>query len=250
MFSLNSRIRPSSSAFRCSCRYSRPFSIAVATCPATAVSSARSSLLNGSSDLLAAEREHGDRRPFEDARHEVVDAVVAPELDFLGGKPRGGNRIVERDRVAGIEPRQRTTRPAARRGTGCWNPKSPIDRKSPEPLVGEHQRHPVDDQRFDDARDQPLAESDDVEIAVQIAREADERAAIVVAIAIEHAIQRVLHRLLDRLRKQHHHDRRERGDDPVVRVGVVGEEEADRASASPDTAARWPRETPCTPARA
>ena len=52
MFSLNSRMRPSSSAFRCSCRYSRPFSIAVATWPATAVSSARSSLLNGSSVSL------------------------------------------------------------------------------------------------------------------------------------------------------------------------------------------------------
>ena len=48
MFSLNCRIRSSSSALVRSCRYRRPFSSAVAACAATAESSAMSSLLIGS----------------------------------------------------------------------------------------------------------------------------------------------------------------------------------------------------------
>ena len=42
---------------------------------------------------------------LEHARHEVVDAGIAPELDFFGGEARGRNRIVERDGLTGIEPR-------------------------------------------------------------------------------------------------------------------------------------------------
>ena len=66
----------------------------------------------------------------------------------------------------------------------------------------QHQRHPIDDQRLDDARDEPLAEPDDVEIAVQVTRECDQRASVVVAIAIEGAIERVLHGVLHRTRQQ------------------------------------------------
>ena len=55
-----------------------------------------------------------------------------------------------------------------------------------------HQRHAIQDQRFDNPDNEPLTETDDVEIAVQIAGEGDERAAVVVAIAIERAIERVL----------------------------------------------------------
>ena len=171
MFSLNSRIRPSSSALRCSWRYSRPFSIAVATCPATAVSSARSSLLNGSSVSLRPSASTAIARALEHARHEVVDAGVAPELDFLGREPRRGNRIVERDGVAGVEPRHERRRRATAAAPAAAKPKSPIGAKSPEPLVGQHQRHAIDDQRLDDARDEALAEAHDVEVAVQIARE-------------------------------------------------------------------------------
>ena len=36
--------------------------------------------------LAAAEREHRDRRLLRDTRHEVVDAGVAPVLDFFGGE--------------------------------------------------------------------------------------------------------------------------------------------------------------------
>ena len=73
----------------------------------------------------------------------------------------------------------------------------------------EHQRHPIDHERFDDARDQPLAEADDVEVAVQIARERDERAAVVVAVAVERPVERVLHRFLDRARQQDDDRRRQ-----------------------------------------
>ncbi len=209
---------------RWSWRYSRPFSIAVATWPATAVSSARSSLLNGFVGILAAERQDGDRRALEHARHEVVDALIAPELHLLGGEPRGRDRIVERDGVPGVEPgdeRREPRQPRHRVGES-----EVADR--PEvagTLVGEHQRHAIDDERFDDARDQPLAEPHDVEVAVQIAGEADQRAPVVVAIAIEHAVERILHRLFHRLRQQHDDHRRQQRDDPVVRVGVVGEHE-------------------------
>ena len=158
--------------------------------------------------LLAAEREHGNRRAFEHARHEVVDARVAPELDFFGDEARGGNRIVERDGVAAVEPRQH--RRAARQPRHALCEPVVADRREvAEALVGEHQRHAIDDERLDDARDEPLAEADDVEVAVQIAREADERAAVVVAIAVEHAIERVLHGFLHRLREQHDDDRGE-----------------------------------------
>ena len=113
-------------------------------------------------------------------------------------------------------------------GTGCEKPKSPIGAEIARPLVGEHQRHPVDDQRLDDARDEALAEADDVEVAVEIAREADQRAPVVVAVAIEHAIERVLHRVLHRPGQQHDDQRGQRGDDPVVRVGVAGKENRDQ----------------------
>ena len=42
-----------------------------------------------------AERQHGDRGVLGDARHEVVDAGVAPELDLFGGEPGRRQRIVE-----------------------------------------------------------------------------------------------------------------------------------------------------------
>ena len=119
MFSLNSRMRPSSSALRWSWRYSRPFSIAVATWPATAVSRPRSSLLNGSSVSFRPSASTAMAPPFEHAGHEVVDAGVAPELDFLGDEPRGRDRIVERDGVAAVEPREHLTSRAAGAAPGC-----------------------------------------------------------------------------------------------------------------------------------
>ena len=102
-------------------------------------------------------------------------------------------------------------------------PKSPIAPKSLRPLVGQHQRHAIDDQRLDDPRHQALAETDDVEIGVEIPREADQGASVVVAVAVEQPIQRVLQRLLHRLRQQHDDRGREHRDDPVVRIAVVCE---------------------------
>src|SRR5215471_138594 len=67
-------------------------------------------------------------------------------------------------------------------------------------------------------------ESRDVEVAVQIASESEERPAIVVAVAIKNAVERVLHGLSDRLGDQDDNQRREQRDDPVVLVGIVREE--------------------------
>ena len=177
--------------------------------------------------LLAPERQHRDGRAFEDTRYEVVDAVVAPELDLLRLEPGGGNRIVERDRVVGVEPRKKR-RGARQSRHGVLKPEVADRVKVSAALVGEHQRHLIDDQRLDHARDEPLAEPHDVEVAVQIPRETNQRAAIVVAVAVEDTVQRILHRLLDRLREQHHDHRGQGGHDPVVRVRVIGEKDTDR----------------------
>ena len=71
--------------------------------------------------FLPAEREHRDRAPFEDAGHEVVDAGVAPELDFLGEEARGGDRIVERDGVPRVEARSSSWSAATAAGSGLRN---------------------------------------------------------------------------------------------------------------------------------
>ena len=170
--------------------------------------------------LLAAEREDGDRASLEHAGNEVIDAAVAPEFHFFGDESRRRNRIVERDGMAGVEARQQR-RAAGQPRHAIAEPVVADRREIAGAIVGEHQRHPLDHQRFDDARNQPLAETHHVQVAVQLAREGHERAAVVVAIAVEHAIERVLHRLLHRLRQQHHHDRRHQRDDPVVIVGIV-----------------------------
>jgi hypothetical protein len=53
----------------------------------------------------------------------------------------------------------------------------------------EEQRHAIDDERLHHAVHEPLAEAEEVEIAVQIAGESDEGAAVVVAIAVVDAIE-------------------------------------------------------------
>ena len=66
--------------------------------------------------VLPAQRQNGNRAPLEYARHEVVDAGVPPELDLFGHEPGGDNRIVQRHRVAGVQPRnQRGASRQARR---------------------------------------------------------------------------------------------------------------------------------------
>ena len=170
--------------------------------------------------LLAAEREHRNGPPFEHAGNEVEDAGVAPEFHFLGGEPRRRNRIVEGNRDAGIEAghhRRGARQPRHQRAEAVVANRVEVAGA----IVREHQRHPVDDQRLDHARDQPLAEADDVEIAVQLAGERDQRAAIVVAIAVEHPIDGGVHRFFHRLRQQHDDNRGQQGDDPGVLVAGV-----------------------------
>ena len=97
----------------------------------------------------------------------------------------------------------------------------------------QHQGHAVDQQRLGDAPHQALAQPEQVQVAVEVAREADERAAVVVAIAVVHAIEAGLDRVLHRPRQQHQHHRRQKRDDRVglVRLGrepVAGDAENDR----------------------
>jgi hypothetical protein len=179
--------------------------------------------------FLAAQRQHRDGATLEHARHKVVDTGIPPRFDFLREKPRRRDRIVERHGVAAVEsrhhrrtPRQRRHRQhetiGADRGEVARRIVTRLSRRK-------HQRHPIDDERFDDPRDQTLAEPDDVEVAVQIARKGDQRAPVVVAVAVERSIESILHGLFDRPREQHDYKCCQRGDDPVVIVDVADEHE-------------------------
>ena len=169
---------------------------------------------------LAAESENRNRATFEDARNEVVGAGVTPELDFLGDETRGRDRIVERHGMAVVEPRDQ--RRGSREPRHVLREAVVANRREiadPVAVSGrQHQRHAIDQQCFHRARDKTLAQADNVEVAVQVARERDESTAVVVAVTIEHAIERVLDRFLHRMRQQHRNHRRQERDDGVVFV--------------------------------
>ena len=57
----------------------------------------------------------------------------------------------------------------------------------------------------------------EVEVAVQVAGEADQRATIVVAIAIEGAVEQVLNEVLDRRRQHDGDENRQQRQHPLVR---------------------------------
>ena len=94
-------------------------------------------------------------------------------------------------------------------------------------FLGQHERHPVDHQRFDHARYEPLRQPVQVEVAVQIAGKADERAPVVVPVAIEGAIEGVLNRLLHGRRQQQRHQRDHDRQHPVVLRGALEEHALD-----------------------
>ena len=83
--------------------------------------------------------------------------------------------------------------------------------------------------RFTDARNQPIGQAIEVEVAVELARKRDQRAAIVVAVAIERAVDRVLHPSFTGLRQQNHDHRGQERDEPAMFVFALSEEAARRA---------------------
>ena len=170
--------------------------------------------------LLPAEAEHGNRALFGDAGQEVVEPPVAPERDlFLGEAPRR-QRVVDRNRVPGLEAAADAGAPAQARRRD--REAGGADRlEVGRVLIAEQQDHAVHQERLGDPRDEPLAQAIEIEVAVQIAREADERAAIVVAIAIERPIERRLDGVLHRAREQDDHERREQRDHAVVLLRAV-----------------------------
>src|SRR5438132_48633 len=82
------------------------------------------------------------------------------------------DRVIESDCVAAVEPhdKRRLSRECRDR---LREPEIADRAEIARTLVGQHQRHAIHDQRLDDAGDQPLTEADDVEVAVEIAREPD-----------------------------------------------------------------------------
>src|SRR5207248_198487 len=85
---------------------------------------------------------------------EVVDARVTPELDLFRGEARRGDGVVERDRVAAVEPRDKRRLPPER-----WHrlrkPEVANRGEIARSLVRQHQRHAIDDERLDVA--QPIS---------------------------------------------------------------------------------------------
>jgi hypothetical protein len=90
-------------------------------------------------------------------------------------------------------------------------------------FILQHQRHAIDEQRLHHARHEPLGQPVQIEVAVQVAREADQCPAVVVAIAVEGAIERGLYEFLDGRRKQHRHQRGQERDHPFVRGATLQE---------------------------
>ena len=110
---------------------------------------------------------------MRDAGHEVVEAGVAPELDLFGGKPADGGRIVERHDVAVSQTAADAETLRQRRRVTVAEARGAHRAEVRRRLVLEHQRHAIDQQRLDDARDQALGQAVQVEVAVEIAREPD-----------------------------------------------------------------------------
>ena len=182
-----------------------------------------SSLLSGSPRVLAAKGKHGDGPVLRHAGHEVVEARVAPELDLLDREAADRCRVVERDGVTLDQPAAHGRTLGQRRWVAAAESRGPHRSEVRRHFVFEQERHPIDQQRFHDARHQPLGEPVQVEVAVEIARKPQQRAAVVVSIAIERAVEHVLHERLDRRRQEHGDQRRQKREHPLV--GVVPSQE-------------------------
>ena len=176
----------------------------------------------------AAERQHRDRRVLADAWHEVEQPLIAPELDLLGGEAGGRERIVEAHGVTALQARA-----DARGRSQLWRRRAVealLRQRLEITLVNREEKgHAIELDGFAHARHHALGQAIEVEVAVQLAREADQRAAIVVAIAIEGTVDRILQAVLHRLGQQHHHHRGEERDDPAMLVFTLDEVAARRA---------------------
>ena len=153
-----------------------------------------------------------------------MDPGLAPELSLARIQAAQGEGVVERERVARNQARADVGRACqTRRRIG----EARVSDRHEVPGVGrnrhrsEHERHAVDEQRLGDAVDEAFAQAQQVEIAVEVAREADERAAIVVAIAVVDPVKRRLDGVLHGARQQDDDERRQQRDDGVVLVGVL-----------------------------
>ena len=181
-----------------------------------------------------AERHHRYRPFLGDARDEVVDPGLAPDVHLGRIEAVLGQRIVERQGVPGGQPARDIGLVEQRRNDGAETGVG--DGDEGVVLAGrrrrEHQRHAIDHQRLGHPAQQPLAEPRQVQIAVQVAGETDQRPAVVVAIAVVGAVERILDRVLDRAGQQHHDDRRQQRDDRVgfltVQEEAAGEAEQHR----------------------
>ena len=131
----------------CSCRYRRPFSSAVATCPATAPSSAMSSLLSGSPSRCGRARAPRSCLPSRRTARSRYRPQSRQNSISSSENRRGRQRIVERDDVPGFQ-RGRRCPNAARAPAASSRSRDAQRREVAGGLVGEDQRHPVDQQRL------------------------------------------------------------------------------------------------------
>ncbi len=109
---------------------------------------------------------------------------------------------------------------SARRGTPLSRPETCSASKSPTSDASMN-AIAIDLDGFADARHQALGEPVEHDVGIQVAGEADQRAAVVVPVAVERAIDAPLQAVLDRLGQQNHDDRgEERDDPPLIRLAL------------------------------
>ena len=136
---------------------------------------------------LSSERHDRDGRLPSRRTERSSGSRLAPELDSVGVEATLRQRIVERS----VWPAVSRAPTSDDRGSEGWRrrrSRSARSARNRRPSGGrrrQHQRHAIDDERLDDAVHEPLAEAQQVEVAVQVAREADERAPVVVAVAVD-----------------------------------------------------------------
>ena len=143
-------------------------------------------------------------------------------------KRRIGERLVEVDGLAAADAAADAGGGVERR-QGAQEPDRARRHEVARRLVADRrqqQAHAIEDQRVDDAIDQPLAEPLQVEVGVQLSGERHEGAAVVIAIAVVGAIEQRLDGVLDQRRQQHHDQRREHRHDRVRLAAGVGKDAA------------------------
>ncbi len=169
--------------------------------------------------VAASHGHHRDRPVVGHARHEVVDAALAPRRHLARGEAPHRERVLERHRVAVLEPPPDA---ADQRDVKVRGRREPLgaDHVPPAAVGVGQQRHALEAERRPHALHQAPPQPCRVEFTVEVAGEADQRPPVVVPVAVVRLVERRLDGVLDDGRQQHHHQRGQHGNHGVGLVGA------------------------------